>query len=135
MPNGGTSSQMNRAEPEPASTRGMRSPQCLPMRAVQRSGGSTTCESAETRGNISGAESHEPGGRGQRISCAGTPRRWSRPARACGGGADGATVRCMADSDLFHLLVQAHPWHGIDPGKDCPVRVTAYVEIVPTDTV
>jgi len=41
----------------------------------------------------------------------------------------------MADSDLFHFLLQAHPWHGISPGVDCPARVTAYVEIVPTDTV
>lgn len=41
----------------------------------------------------------------------------------------------MADPDLFHFLLQAHPWHGIDPGRDVPTRVTAYIEIVPTDTV
>ncbi len=29
----------------------------------------------------------------------------------------------------------AHPWHGISPGGEAPVRVTAYVEMVPTDTV
>ncbi len=38
-------------------------------------------------------------------------------------------------SDLFRLLLQAHPWHGVDAGPGAPERVTAYVEIVPTDTV
>ncbi|MBC8173484.1 MAG: inorganic pyrophosphatase [Chitinophagales bacterium] len=28
-----------------------------------------------------------------------------------------------------------HPWHGISPGKDVPDIVTAFIEIVPTDTV
>lgn len=37
--------------------------------------------------------------------------------------------------DLFHFLLQAHPWHGISPGEDVPKQVTAYIEIVPTDTV
>ena len=41
----------------------------------------------------------------------------------------------MAETDLFHLLLQAHPWHGIDPGSEVPAKVTAYIEIVPTDTV
>lgn len=30
---------------------------------------------------------------------------------------------------------KAHPWHGIHPGKDLPEVVTAFIEIVPTDTV
>ena len=30
---------------------------------------------------------------------------------------------------------KAHPWHGIDPGKDAPAEVTVFVEIVPRDTV
>lgn len=30
---------------------------------------------------------------------------------------------------------KAHPWHGINPGKNAPEVVTAYIEIVPTDTV
>ncbi len=30
---------------------------------------------------------------------------------------------------------RAHPWHGVPIGADAPRRVTAYVEIVPTDTV
>jgi inorganic pyrophosphatase len=30
---------------------------------------------------------------------------------------------------------RAHPWHGISAGKDAPNTVTAYIEIVPTDTV
>ena len=31
--------------------------------------------------------------------------------------------------------VRAHPWHGVDLGPGAPGRVTAYIEIVPTDTV
>src|SRR4029453_12422847 len=38
-------------------------------------------------------------------------------------------------SDLFRLLLQAHPWHGVEAGAKAPERVTAYIEIVPTDTV
>lgn len=30
---------------------------------------------------------------------------------------------------------QAHPWHGLTPGKDAPEMVNAYIEIVPTDVV
>jgi inorganic pyrophosphatase len=30
---------------------------------------------------------------------------------------------------------KAHPWHGITAGDDAPTIVTAYIEIVPTDTV
>ncbi len=37
--------------------------------------------------------------------------------------------------ELLALLFQAHPWHGITPGADVPERVTAYIELVPTDTV
>lgn len=33
------------------------------------------------------------------------------------------------------LLFRAHPWHGVPTGKDAPRVVTAYIEIVPTDTV
>ena len=32
-------------------------------------------------------------------------------------------------------LFQSHPWHGVPIGKDAPSVVTAYIEIVPTDTV
>ncbi len=32
-------------------------------------------------------------------------------------------------------LYKPHPWHGISIGKNCPESVTAYIEIVPTDTV
>lgn len=32
-------------------------------------------------------------------------------------------------------LSQSHPWHGVPIGKDAPSVVTAYIEIVPTDTV
>lgn len=30
---------------------------------------------------------------------------------------------------------QAHPWHGISYGDDCPNEVTVYIEIVPSDTI
>lgn len=37
--------------------------------------------------------------------------------------------------ELLSHLFQAHPWHGLPVGPDPPEIVTAYVEIVPTDTV
>jgi len=30
---------------------------------------------------------------------------------------------------------RAHPWHGVEPGAGLPAVVTAYIELVPTDTV
>ncbi len=36
---------------------------------------------------------------------------------------------------LMGLLFRAHPWHGVPIGDKAPECVTAYVEIVPTDTV
>ena len=30
---------------------------------------------------------------------------------------------------------KAHPWHGVDPGDQAPETLTAYIEIVPTDTI
>lgn len=36
---------------------------------------------------------------------------------------------------LLEILFQAHPWHGVTPGKDSPDVLNAYIEIVPTDTV
>ena len=30
---------------------------------------------------------------------------------------------------------KVHPWHGVDPGQDCPREVRAFIEIVPSDTV
>jgi len=38
-------------------------------------------------------------------------------------------------SDLFTLLFQAHPWHGVSPGEDAPHTLNVYIEIVPTDVV
>jgi len=32
-------------------------------------------------------------------------------------------------------LYKPHPWHGIPIGEDCPAIVTAYIEMVPADTV
>lgn len=37
--------------------------------------------------------------------------------------------------NLMGLLFKAHPWHGLSAGKDAPEIVTAFIEIVPTDTV
>jgi inorganic pyrophosphatase len=37
--------------------------------------------------------------------------------------------------DRFSFTHRAHPWHGVATGPDPPRVVTAYVEIVPTDTV
>jgi inorganic pyrophosphatase len=37
--------------------------------------------------------------------------------------------------DLFKLLFQAHPWHGVSPGENAPGEISAYIEIVPTDPV
>lgn len=37
--------------------------------------------------------------------------------------------------DHLKLLFQAHPWHGVSPGKNAPIEVSAYIEIVPTDPV
>ena len=33
------------------------------------------------------------------------------------------------------LRYKSHPWHGIDIGKDAPEKVTAFIEMVPSDTV
>lgn len=43
----------------------------------------------------------------------------------------------MADDyqQLFGLMFQAHPWHGVSPGDDSPGIVNTYIEIVPTDVV
>jgi inorganic pyrophosphatase len=45
----------------------------------------------------------------------------------------------VADNDATKRtsgrLFQAHPWHGLTPGKDAPEMVNAYIEIVPTDAV
>ena len=39
------------------------------------------------------------------------------------------------DMNLFHRLFRAHPWHGVNIGDEAPELVTAYIEIVPSDTV
>lgn len=36
---------------------------------------------------------------------------------------------------LMGLRYKAHPWHGVDVGLDAPQLMTAYIEMVPTDTV
>lgn len=36
---------------------------------------------------------------------------------------------------LMGLRYKSHPWHGVYIGKDAPGQVTAFIEVVPTDTV
>lgn len=36
---------------------------------------------------------------------------------------------------LMGQRYKSHPWHGIEPGKDAPVIVDCYIEMVPRDTV
>jgi len=36
---------------------------------------------------------------------------------------------------LMGLRYKSHPWHGVYIGKDAPHTVTAFIEVVPTDTV
>jgi len=36
---------------------------------------------------------------------------------------------------LMGLRYKSHPWHGVHIGSDAPEKVTAYIEVVPTDTV
>ena len=36
---------------------------------------------------------------------------------------------------LMGLRYKSHPWHGIDIGREAPVLITAFIEMVPTDTV
>ena len=36
---------------------------------------------------------------------------------------------------LMGLRYKSHPWHGVAIGNDAPQTVTAFIEVVPTDTV
>ena len=47
----------------------------------------------------------------------------------------GVAVSRRRSGDLTSRLFRAHPWHGVAIGRDAPSRVTAYIEIVPSDTV
>lgn len=44
-------------------------------------------------------------------------------------------VTTSADRRAHSFAFRAHPWHGIVLGPEAPRVVTAYIEIVPTDTV
>ena len=48
-----------------------------------------------------------------------------------------AEIRTGSDpfQRLLGLMFKAHPWHGVPIGEEAPDVVTAYIEIVPTDTV
>src|SRR6478672_1414034 len=49
------------------------------------------------------------------------------------------TTEVRGGSDPFQrllgLMFKAHQWHGVSIGEEAPEVVTAYIEIVPTDTV
>ncbi len=36
---------------------------------------------------------------------------------------------------MIGLRYKSHPWHGIDIGPDAPEKVTAFIEVIPSDTV
>ena len=38
-------------------------------------------------------------------------------------------------SNLFSLMFQAHPWHGVTVGASAPSVVNAFIEIVPNDVI
>lgn len=50
------------------------------------------------------------------------------------GGEAGGQAR-GAPWKLMRRLFKSHPWHGVPIGPQAPEIVTAYIEIVPTDTV
>jgi inorganic pyrophosphatase len=37
--------------------------------------------------------------------------------------------------EVLRIFFRPHPWHGISMGDAAPEKVTAYIEVVPTDTV
>lgn len=41
----------------------------------------------------------------------------------------------MAEFPHPHFNWRPHPWHGLDPGPQCPEVVTAYIEITPFDLI
>ncbi len=45
------------------------------------------------------------------------------------------TIRNVIGGLYQAHLFQAHPWHGVHIGADAPIRVSCYIEVVPTDTV
>ncbi len=46
-----------------------------------------------------------------------------------------ATSTHIKTRPLMNPRHKAHPWHGIDPGERAPEIVTAFIEIVPSDTI
>src|SRR5262249_40374185 len=65
-----------------------------------------------------------------------SPRRptW-RPPRAWNEYSGAVMVARKPAPVAADLGFRAHPWHGASMGPDAPRVVTAYIEIVPTDTV
>ena len=48
---------------------------------------------------------------------------------------DNPPLSTTAIGAMIGGLFQAHPWHGVPIGDECPIRVNCYIEVVPTDTV
>src|SRR5262249_57523689 len=79
-------------------------------------------------GGVAGTRSRAGAGAGGRGWSARAGRRVGFPLMSDAPGRDRAL-------ELLGLLFQAHPWHGVAIGPEAPRVVTAYIEIVPTDTV
>lgn len=62
----------------------------------------------------------------------------ARPRAGSQRAASVVSIGVMAESDLAKLLptlFRSHPWHGVAIGGEAPAKLTAYIEIVPIDTV
>jgi|SRR5215471_17893499 inorganic pyrophosphatase len=46
-----------------------------------------------------------------------------------------AEITLSGLEEILPYLYRRHPWHGVPIGSDAPRKVTAFIEIVPTDTV
>ena len=53
--------------------------------------------------------------------------------RPVGRGRPGGRSLFPMTAPVTHFHWRPHPWHGLDPGPDCPEVVTAYIEITPFD--
>ena len=38
-------------------------------------------------------------------------------------------------TQLISMMFKSHPWHGVNPGPNAPDKLSAYIEIVPSDAV
>ena len=45
------------------------------------------------------------------------------------------TKQASPSWEVLRIFFRPHPWHGVSMGDAAPEKVTAYIEVVPTDTV